>query len=75
MQAIKNASSREISAIKSKLAEAEAFIEATEGIEDELMSAREEMASMKEHFSRRERIERSNCRVRKHHRSRAIGKR
>tara|TARA_X000000368_G_scaffold139233_1_gene109459 strand:+ start:181 stop:2991 length:2811 start_codon:yes stop_codon:yes gene_type:complete len=55
MQAIKNASSREISAIKSKLAEAEAFIEATEGIEDELMSAREEMASMKEHFSRRER--------------------
>ena len=55
MQAIKNASSREISSLKSKLAEAEAFIEATEGMEDELMSTREEMASMKEHFSRRER--------------------
>jgi hypothetical protein len=55
MQAIKNASSREISSLKSKLAEAEAFIEATEGMEDELISTREEMASMKEHFSRRER--------------------
>ena len=54
MQAIKNASSREISSLKSKLAEAEAFIEATEGIEDELISTREEMSSMKEHFSRRE---------------------
>jgi len=54
MQAIKNASSREISSLKSKLAEAEAFIEATEGMEDELISTREEMSSMKEHFSRRE---------------------
>ena len=54
MQAIKNASSREISSLKSKLAEAEAFIEATEGMEDELFSTREEMSSMKEHFSRRE---------------------
>ena len=54
MQAIKNASSREISSLKSKLAEAEAFIEATEGMEDELISTREEMSGMKEHFSRRE---------------------
>jgi hypothetical protein len=54
MQAIKNASSREISSLKSKLAEAEAFIEATEGMEDELISTREEMSSMKKHFSRRE---------------------
>ena len=54
MQAIKNASSREISSLKSKLAEAEAFIEATEGMEDELISTREEISSMKEHFSRRE---------------------
>ena len=55
MQAIKNASTREISALKAKLAEAEAFIEATEGMEDELVSTREEMTSLKENYSRRER--------------------